>query len=1548
MNAPLKSIKGYELRERIGTGGFGAVYKAYQTTIGRDVAIKVILPDRASHPDFIRRFEGEAQMVARLEHPHIVPLYDYWRDPDGAYLVMRWLRGGSLRDALANGAYDLQSAARLLDQIAGALTLAHRSGVIHRDIKPGNILLDEDGNAYLTDFGIAKDLSVADGATAEDAILGSLDYISPEQARSAPVSPRTDIYSLGVTLYEMLTGQHPFVGLSAVERLYKHINDPLPAITLYDAPVREAVNAVITTATAKNPDRRFTDVLTFAAEFRAAAGQVAERPEEVLTLREQEILALVIDGLANKEIAQRLTLTLGTVKWHVNQIYAKLGVRSRVQAIVRSRELNLIRRGEDAVNTVAGMVNVPTVRIPTEEFHPVNPYKGLLAFQSADHQDFYGREKLVSRLIRRLGETGEYHRFLAVVGPSGSGKSSLVKAGLIPALWRGDLPGAERWFVVEMLPGAHPLDELEVALIRVAANQAGGLNEQLRRDERGLIRAAALILPADGTELVLVIDQFEEVYTLLTDETERQQFLDLLCAAVTEPRSRVRVIITLRADFYDRPLHDPRFGELVHSRLETILPLSAEELEQAITRPAERVGVNFEPGLVTTIVGEVNYQPGALPLLQYALTELFEAREGRVLTREAYHQIGGTVGALARRADEVFLGLREREQAAAQQIFLRLVTLGEGTEDTRRRTPRSELKAVVEDADLLDDIIEAFTAYRLLALDTDPGTRTPTVELAHEALIREWERLRGWLNDAREDIKLQRQIAALAADWHEHERDPGLLVRGSRLRQFASWADETSMALTSREREYLAASAAEQTRQQEAEAAQQQREAALEQQSRSLLRGLVGVLALALVGALILSGVALTSADEARQERENVQVALATSDANFARAEQQRLALAANEAMDRGATGNVGLALALRSLEYGYNPGADAALQRATGQGFVRHILAGHDSELYAVAYSPDGTQIATSSIGVRLYDAANGQQIAHFPSNAPINSISFSPDGALLAMGGNESIVQVAEVRSGAIIATLAHSGQVQRVRFSPDGTQLFTYDSSKTLTIWDVFSASLVSSIAVREDEFVTDIGFVNSQGVYVLIGADGQLSISRMDEAMPICTVQGTNANAWVSPEGGILIVQQGSAASVRDLTTCDERVRLEAHTRPISAAAFSQDGEQVFTGDDAGVIHQWDTATGMRVRSFVTETRVLGLAVAPDRQTLVTTGFPVGLVYNLGGTPLPITFETELIATWEVQFSPTGRSVLIGSPQNAERWDFASRQREQSYTYSSPLRNLAMSPDERYIFASIDDPRGLNFSLYLFDAQSGEMVREFAGHTGLVNIVDYSANGTQGVSASYDSTIRIWNIATGETVHELTGHQEIVGCARFSPDGLSVVSSSIDGTARVWNAQTGESVHILQHELSIVCAAYSTDGRFIATGDVQGRIYLWDASVGRLVFEVVVCNEAVFGLAFSPDGETFAAGCLDGSVHFVNLHTEQVVRIIQTDASEIYLVDYSPDGDYVLAGTNGSQAYAWPSDLSATITTICAQPLAALTETQMAQYGLSGQDSVCPQG
>ncbi|MEJ2266498.1 MAG: serine/threonine-protein kinase [Anaerolineales bacterium] len=224
-------FKGYELEEQIGAGAFGAVYRATQSTMRRQVAVKIILPGRANNPKFIRSFEVEAQLIARLEHLHIVPLYDFWRDPSGAYLVMRWMRGGSLRDAVANGPLDLETTAVNLDQLAAGLTSAHSQNIVHRDIKPSNLLLDQEGNAYLADFGIAMDFRGINGSSADQYEMASSSaYMAPEQALGEAITPQTDIYSLGITLYEVLSGQHPYSATDTDNLVYQLIHDPLPWI----------------------------------------------------------------------------------------------------------------------------------------------------------------------------------------------------------------------------------------------------------------------------------------------------------------------------------------------------------------------------------------------------------------------------------------------------------------------------------------------------------------------------------------------------------------------------------------------------------------------------------------------------------------------------------------------------------------------------------------------------------------------------------------------------------------------------------------------------------------------------------------------------------------------------------------------------------------------------------------------------------------------------------------------------------------------------------------------------------------------------------------------------------------------------------------------------------------------------------------------------------------------------------------------------------------------------------------------------------------------
>ena len=503
-----------------------------------------------------------------------------------------------------------------------------------------------------------------------------------------------------------------------------------------------------------------------------------------------------------------------------------------------------------------------------ETVEPVsNPYKGLRAFTEDDAGDFFGREKLIADMLAQLAEG----RLLAVIGPSGSGKSSAVRAGLIPALKAASLPASEGWCYATMVPGAHPFEALRATLVRACPTSVDGSALQFLGDDLDLLRAVLLMLPDDDSELLLFIDQFEELFLLVDDDNVRQRFIRNLIEALEDPHSRLRVVLTLRADFYDRPFHYAELAAWIEQGQITVRPLGPGDLDRAAVQPAAQVGVGFELDLAAELVSDVANQPGALPLFQYTLTELFDRRDGPTLTLGEYLAFGGLHGALRHRADEVFGSLNADEQAIARQVFLRLVTLGEGTEDTRRRVPRAELEALEPAEGRADAVLAAFGAHRLLTFDRDPITGWPTVDLAHEALLKEWPQLAGWIAAARDDLRVHRGLAMECSEWQAAACHPDYLLTGARLASFEQWSMETGLALTSAERDYLDSSLQRRTEEEAAEQARRRRETELEHRSVSRLWGLVAVLALA---AVVASALAVYSIDRRREADRQTNLAM--------------------------------------------------------------------------------------------------------------------------------------------------------------------------------------------------------------------------------------------------------------------------------------------------------------------------------------------------------------------------------------------------------------------------------------------------------------------------------------------------------------------------------------------------------------------------------------------------------------------------------------------------------------------------------------------------
>jgi WD40 repeat protein/serine/threonine protein kinase len=1405
-NIPIDlTSKGYELRQIIGRGGFGVVYRAYQPLLEREVAIKVILPEYANHPNFIRRFETEAQLIAQLEHIHIVPLYDYWREPNSAYLVMRWLRGGSLQESLAKGKlWSIGEIARLLDQMALALTAAHRHGIIHRDIKPPNILLDEENNAYLADFGIAKNLITGQQTVGDDERVGSPAYISPEQVTGHPVSAQSDIYSLGVVLYMLLTGQTPFLDPSTTTVIRRHVTEPLPPLQMIQPSLPIALNSIIWRATSKQPELRYPDALSMAEDFR-----------RVMSLE--------------------LSMTMAP---------------ARTSEASPTRNLPPTSPGKTVI-----------IDLPLE---PKNPYKGLRPFQEADTAEFFGRKALTERLLKRLDKS----RFLAVIGPSGSGKSSVVKAGMLPMLRRGVILGSQDWFIVQMTPGAQPFVELEAALLGIATSPPSEkLADYLRENPAWLTQALKQMLPSEDDEILLVIDQFEELFAQTEVENERARFLKCLYHAVTDPDSRLRIVITLRADLYDRPLLYADFGGLVREQTEVVLPLNTREMEDAIVGPAHWLGMRFEPGLVSAIISEVNQQPGALPLLQYALTELFERRDGFVLTQTAYQTSGGVLGALARRADELYESLDIPGQEMTRQLFLRMVTLGDGVDDTRRRVLREELTRIAGDKRVMQRVIDTFGKYRLLTFDHEPVTRSPTVEVAHEALIRVWGQLRNWLDANRDDLRLHQRLSTLTNEWLNSNYESSFLASGSRLAQFEALAASKNIAFSHDELNYLRTSGAARRR--------------AARRLRIFIAGLI-------VFSLVALGLALLALD--RQAAAIREQQRADQEARVARSRE--LAVTALNGVQRQDTA---LLLSLEALQSADTLEARSSLLTTLqASPYLLTYLHGGDS-IRSVAYSPNGRLIASGGKdnALTLWDGSRSLGQALIGHEGWINSIAFGPDNRLLVSGSADETVRLWDVQSRQPMdePLLSNGGAVWSVAVSPDGQKIASGNADGTINLWDAESHQPIGEPLTGHSDAVYGLAF----------SPDGQtLASSSGDNTIRLWDAQTGDAiddplvghNNWVmsvvfSPDGSLL----ASTGLDRTIILWDTRnyepvgqIDTE-HQNYVRRLAFSPDGSLLASASDDHTVRIWDVGFGDRVGMPLVghSDAVWGLAFSPDGQNLISGGADGEIAVwdaNLR-VPFTQTLSGSEDAILSLAFSPDGTRLASAGGDLAETgqdntirlWNVATTLQEAVLTgHEQSVTDIAFSPDGTKIASASPDR-----TIRLWDTESGALLRTINNEkAGDYVTVAFSPNGQLLVSGSDDGGIILWDAATGTQQGDaLIGHNDGILSLAFSPDGKLLASGSQDYSLIMWDLESRKAIHdpLVGHSDEVSSVAFSPDGRILASASYDKTIILWDVTTGQSGQPLVGHQDWVTSLAFSADGKYLVSGSVDDSVMMWNVASGQ---------------------------------------------------------------------------
>jgi DNA-binding SARP family transcriptional activator/WD40 repeat protein len=1478
-----RALHGYELGERIGVGTFSVVHRAVQPGVEREVAVKIIRAELADQPDFVRRFEHEARLVARLEHPNIVPIHDFWREPGAAFLVMRLVRGGTAAQWLARyGPFSRRLLLDLVEQVGNALEYAHRRDVVHRDVRPANILLDDDGNAYLSDFGIARPAQARwDGDFVTPA------YSAPEALRGQPVGPPADVLSLGVTVFELLTGRLPFAAASDRAELVQHqMFDPLPPSSSIRTDLPAAVDEVLATATAKSPDDRHATVTAFVGELRRA----------------------LEDGVGGRR-----------------------------------------------------PIDVELRTTPAQ-----NPYVGLHAFDEADADVFFGRESVVAELADALRAS----RFVALVGASGSGKSSIVRAGLVPALRRGAVPGSERWFITTFSVGYEPFEALETALLRVAVNPPATLREQLG-EPGGLLRAVRRILPHDDAVVLMVIDQFEEVFAQVHDLDVQHRFLRELAAALDAPRSPLRVVVTVRADYFDALLRHPAIAEHVARRTVAVRPMSPTELETAIVRPAASMGVTVESALAAELVAAVSDRPTALPLLQFALTEVFERRVADVMLATTFHELGGLVGALTARAERVVLDHSDDGESVARQVFGRLVHVDDLGADTRRRVLRRELEGDSSTSWLVD----ALVAARLLAVDRDPSTREPTVEVAHEALLRDWPRLRRWLDEDRGDLRMARIVSAGATAWVNGRRDPADLARAGRLEAALDVAGRRPELLSAEEHEWVDESA------RAASAEDDARRAAAERDRRQnrRLRVALGTAAAFLMLALVAAGVALiqrgraldgeTAAEAAFDDAELGRlVALSAAQLDVDSDRAILLAVEANRRQDDAVTqGAVLGALASEpriSASYP-NPLTAEAVVRFSADGATgvtwsldpsigevevfdvetgRSLLsiAEPDIGVDSAALSGDGSVVGTvhgaSQVEVRPVSASAGADHRIEPDHE-VWEIAFDGDGSVVATGGG-SFVTVHDVARGVVLLTvdivaetgrddhtippltepgaLALSRDATRIAVSV-GNWLFDEDESG-VDVFDVATGELLHRY--RGSFGGTHIVAISPDGSKVAAVGDtpqGRNQVVVIDvDAGSVRTIGGYEAldvRVAVGDDGSLT---SASVDGIIRFLDAEGAVRAPSVRTPydLDAVATSGSGGVVAGAYGGGhlIVHE-------------TESILIDRTIAVDGRTRVPPTGTVMTELDADRSSLRISSldSSESVPTHVVDFGdmlPGG--VFFWRESNDANWVLAAGQDEAlavAEVAGERRHVISMAPLYREVLGEPFDPASSPIVPRVADGGERIFVRLSSRSGGVAAVWIDPADGSvlEGplpLESPHGPALvlpdgRVMSGSAGMRTHVLAAdlsEASVVADDLFAtplahdPISGHVLVGGGNGLVALVDPDSGEARHLESIRGFVTDGAFSPDGRRVAARAVGSGIHLFDVESGRVIGSPVPTGDDGLqaGMAWSDDGLWFVTAqgvvrMVTDPEQWVSIGCALTGRVLTDDEWRTFVSDTAPPRD-----------------------------------------------------
>ncbi|ELS54291.1 nSTAND1 domain-containing NTPase [Streptomyces viridochromogenes] len=1104
-----------------------------------------------------------------------------------------------------------------------------------------------------------------------------------------------------------------------------------------------------------------------------------------------------------------------------------------------------------------------------DEAGSLTPYRGLARFETGDSDLFFGREQLTADLIDLLRR----RRFAAVFGPSGSGKSSLLRAGLIPVLRQTQEPDLRPAAIRILTPGERPV-RTHAPLLTPAAPRDGSA----------------------GADTFVIVDQFEEVFTLCHDAAERAHFIDLLLAS-RQPGNRLRVLLAVRGDFYGRCAEHRDLADALRDANLLAGAMSPAELRDAVVKPATAAGLTVERALTTRLVEEVADAPGGLPLLSHALLETWRRRRRKTLTMAGYEAAGCLDGAIARTAEQVYGRFTEDQAAAARRVLLRLVAPGDGTPDTRRPVERAELPGTGREDTA--QVLEALTRARLLILDRD------TVELAHEALITAWPRLHGWIEEDRERLRVHRNLTEAAHAWQELNREEGALYRGSRLAAAQEHFGGAPRAdLTDLEHAFLDASRDH------------------EQKGRRRYRLALTAVTTALCLALVAAGLAVGQ----------WQSAVTTQHL----AQSRQLAAQSSALLD--SEPDLASLLAVHAYRTSPTREATAAVYAAAALPLRKRLISGTEP-IGSLALSPDGHTLATHSGDgkVRIWNLPAGR-LRHttFTGQHVSEVAAFSPDGRTLAVataGGTGAMVGLWDPVTGRRLRTFAvPDGSVRAMDFSPDGRTVAAA-SPATVRVWDVATGRMRRSFTRHPDPQA--VAFGPDGRTVAAVSHNGQVRVWDVATGRTR-TARGSrteSAATVLSPDGRTYAaVATDGSVQLCEVATGIVRRTIRDDASELNGVVFAPDGRTLAVPGPGDTVRLWDTASGA-ARATVTAGHhgrgAMDVAVSADGRTLVTSSNadPTVRVHRPPTDHPRLTLPGHAGAhIADMAFSPDGRAVATvhrgqSGRASAQLWDARTGDRAATLALDTGpalreelppltvprLEAVGFGPTGRALAARVNK----NEVIEIRDVATGRLRQSRA--LGGVDTAVFSPDGTRLALVGMEGAVRFWHLSTGALHTTPVPQERPVRAVAFTPDGrtLAVVYVEADGEqVTLLDAATGRTRRTIEPSTSSpLSLAFSPGGHTLATASgAKGLVKTWDARTGRLQDSFSVSGE-VASLAFSPDGRTLAVGSARG-LQLWDLATGQTRLTLPIRS--LAAVAFSPDGRTLAASTGGSVGL-WNVDL-----------------------------------